>query len=212
MIFDIETVADPDVIPFLDPPEAPSNYKDPAKIQEYVANAKKRQVEQLALRPWGCRIIAIGITVNNGQPLTMTARTPDDEGRILGTFWQTWKLSHDNVGFNVLGFDLPVLIVRSRLLGVEMPIINYSKYRCDHVIDLMRVLDPTGEDPKSLTFWCKRLNLDVPDDTVTGADIADLYAKGGHEAWLAISAHCDRDVIKTKALYQRLFPVGSDVF
>ncbi len=51
LFFDIETRADTEAPTRLPEPEAPANYKDPAKIAAYIAEKKAAQIAQAALDP-----------------------------------------------------------------------------------------------------------------------------------------------------------------
>ncbi len=51
LFFNIETRADPEAVARLPEPEAPANYKDPAKIAAYITEKKAAQITQAALDP-----------------------------------------------------------------------------------------------------------------------------------------------------------------
>jgi hypothetical protein len=198
IVCDLETIADPDAMALVEPPSAPSNYKDPEKIAAYVAEAKTKAISNMALKPAECRIVALGL----GNQVTLC---PDVvvEAAALDLFWHTWADLSTIVGFNFVGFDLPVLMVRSKLLRVPIPPFRYSKYGVDKVRDLMLELDPGNDGYHKLTWWCQRLNLNVPADPNTGGDIASLYAAND---WAGIEQHCQIDLIKTQALCDYLTP------
>lgn len=104
------------------------------------------------------------------------------------------------VGFNILAFDLPVLLRRSQYLGLTAPYINLDRYRTPHC-DLMQKLSFNGALKfHSLTFYGKRFAVGVPDAT-KGSDIAALVQA---ENWAAVEAHCRADVETTAALAERL--------
>ena len=198
IICDLETIADPDAVALVEPPSAPSNYKDPEKIAAYVADAKLKAISDMALRHAGCRVVALGL----GDQVTLCPDV-DVEAAALRLFWAAWAEMAIIVGFNFVGFDLPVLMVRSKLLRVPVPSFRYSKYGIDKVRDLMRELDPADDRWHGLTWWCQRLKLNVPADPNTGGDIAALYAAND---WEGIEQHCRIDLIKTKALCDYLTP------
>jgi len=105
IICDLETIADPDAVALVEPPSAPSNYKDPEKIAAYVADAKLKAISDMALRPAGCRVVALGL----GDQVTLCPDV-DVEAAALRLFWATWAEMAIIVGFNFVGFDLPVLM------------------------------------------------------------------------------------------------------
>ena len=205
LAFDLETVADLIAIPLLPPCEAPGNYTDPVKIAKAVAERTAEREAKLALDPDCCRIVAIGYTFLPGQAEVYACPTVEAERLALDLFWSRFSMPGAYpVGYNCVGFDLPVLIQRSRILNVAYPRLNLRKYGSPDCHDLMLDLSHGGlTQYKGLGFWCKRLALDVPEDATSGKDIAGLVAA---EDWGAVEAHCRVDVIKTYALAQRLYP------
>ena len=200
VVLDLETVAAPGCAEWLDPPKAPSNYKDPAKIAAYVEEARAKQIETAGLEPDLCEVVAVGF--RHPEHVTASAvytRMDGDEADVLDYLWDAIR-GRVVVGFNVLSFDLPVLIRRSQLLGVPVPNISLDRYRTPH-IDLLERLSFNGKlTYRSLGFYCRRFGIDVP-DSVSGAQVAALVAAND---WPAVAAHCRADVDKTAALAQRL--------
>ena len=203
--FDIETAADTSAIPLLPAMEAPANYKDPDKIAAAIAERTAERNSKLALDADCCRIVAIGYTFLPGEAEVVICPTIDAEALALELFWQTFNAPGTYpVGYNCVGFDLPVLIQRSRILGVSYPRLSLRKYGSTDCQDMMLDLSHGGlTGYKSLGFWVKRFKLDVPEDTTSGKDVAGFVEAGN---WDAVRAHCRVDVIKTYALAQRLYP------
>lgn len=200
IVLDIETVASPDVESFLDPVKAPANYKDPEKIAAYRAEKLSDMVARAALEPDLCEVLAIGFTLDEGQTIASKTRESMSEAELITAAWRAIG-EHQIVGFNSLGFDLPVLIRRSQLLGLKFDMPMLDRYRTPHV-DLMQKLTFNGAlTYRPLTFYCRRFGLRVPEDDVTGADIAQLVIDGN---WKAIDNHVRSDVAKTTALANRL--------
>jgi len=204
IICDLETVA-VDGLDF-DPVSAPANYKDDAKIMEYILGAEKAQREKAGLYPWTARIIALG-WCHEGEDVEHVHVCNSDgaEAVALGDFWARVVDARTSaieslITFNGLGFDLPVLMARSRLLGVSAPILNLDRYRTPHV-DLMQRLTWNGViQARSLKWFAKRFGLDVS-DAFSGKEIATLYED---QNWDAIKAHCVSDVRLTRQLAEAL--------
>jgi len=198
LVWDLETAADPTAVEFLPEPEAPANYKKPEAIDEYKAEARLKQISKMALDPAACRIVAIGTCLDGTVKVSVCPDT-DVERKAIAQFWDMWDVGGDNpVGYNCVAFDLPVLLTRSRILGVPHPKPMLRKYGSPDVRDLMLEMSFGGlVDYKSLNFWCKRLKLDVPPDDTTGKNIADFVAAGD---WHAVAHHCSVDVLKTYEL------------
>jgi hypothetical protein len=205
LAFDIETVSDESVIPLLPPCEAAGNLKDPEKIRASIAERTAARLSKLALDPDCCRIVAIGYTTPDGTIAVTTCADVEREANTIRLFWNQWGIvNHRPVGFNCVGFDLPVLIQRSRILGVTYPHVSIRKYGSPDCEDLMLDLSFGGlSDYHSLDFWCRRLNLDVPDDPYTGKDIAALVQA---DDWIGVEQHCRIDIAKTAALARRIYP------
>lgn len=198
IVVDIETVPDLSVIPMLKPVKAQAKLRDPKKIAASLAEKQAAQLSGLSLDPATCRIVALGY----GNSV-FTCKTVDEERAALTTFWiETASLTL--VGYNCVAFDLPVLLTRSRILGVSHPRYEIRKYGCPGVVDLMLDLSFGGVvEYKSLDFWCKRLGLTTPDDPTSGADIARLVELG---EWDKVIKHCACDIAKTSALARKLWP------
>lgn len=200
LVFDLETVSLPEADAFMEPTSAPSNYKDPDKIAAYCAEERKKQLGKCALDPDLCGIVAIGYQTEDG-PVTVATLADADEASLVRAAWTAIGRSSGIVGFNMLGFDLPVLIRRSQYLGVDpMEPVILDRYRTPHV-DLMERLSFNGKlRYRSLDFYCKRFGIDVP-DAHNGKDI-DALVKALD--WPAVAAHCRADVEKTRRLAARL--------
>jgi predicted PolB exonuclease-like 3'-5' exonuclease len=213
LVFDLETAADHTAVEFLPEPEAPSNYKSPEAIDKYKAEARQKDIARMALGPATCRIVAIGTCLDGTVKVSVCPDT-DVERKAIAQFWDmfsnTRNYTHDGssddldftrsdvVGYNCVGFDLPVLLTRSRILGVPHPKLMLRKYGSPDCRDLMLELSFGGMvDYKSLNFWCKRLRLDVPPDDTSGKDMAEFVAAGD---WHAVAHHCSVDVLKTYEL------------
>ena len=198
LVLDVETASDPSVIPMLKPVQPRAGTKDAAKIAAQLETKAAAQLAGLSLDPATCRIVALGY----GNSV-FTARTVDEERDALTTFWVEIA-SLTLVGYNVVAFDLPILLTRSRILGVSHPRYDIRKYGCPGVVDLMLDLSFGGVvEYQSLDFWCKRLGLVTPDDPTSGADIAGMVEAGNFDG---IVSHCQADLAKTTALCNRLWP------
>lgn len=206
LCFDLESAPMPGCEQYLtDQIEAPSNYKDPAKIAGYVAEKRAKQIAEAGLDLDLCEIVAIAIQFpTEGYVQT---RVNWSEADMLDGFWRfvrTIQREGGNlVGFNCLAFDLPILLRRSLYLGVSVPSVQVDRFRHEGVIDVAHELTFGGRMTwRSLAFYCRRFSI-PHDDTVKGEDIAGLVQRGTNEAWDAIAAHCKSDAWSTAQLAQR---------
>jgi len=204
IILDLETIAVDGVA--TEPVSAPANYKDPEKIAAYIAEAEKAQREKAALYPWTARVIALGYCAAGDElPTVKVVNSEAAEAAMLRDFWG--RVADARTGavtplitYNGLGFDLPVLMARSRLLGVSAPDLNLDRYRSPHP-DMMQILTFRGAiQARSLTWFAKRFGLPT-DDAFSGKEIAGLYED---QNWDAIKKHCESDVMLTRLLAERL--------
>ena len=206
VILDLETLPIPDVESYVEPVEAAKNLRDPEKIAADIERKQAEQVSKAALYPWTARILALGAIPTDGGPMVHLCQTDADERAALRWCWDVVVREDDTrfvrpiVGFNSRTFDLPVLMARSLLLGVDYPTLNLDRYRSPH-IDLMDRLTWYGAVPaRSLKWFARRFGI-VVDDAVSGADVASLAAAGD---WQAIVNHCLSDLRLTQGLAERM--------
>lgn len=198
IVLDIETIGSPECESFLEPVSAPANYKDAEKIAAYCVEKRQQQIERAGLEADLCEVVAVGVRVDD-EPVRVMTRVEGDERALVAFAWAQIA-SRYVIGFNVLGFDLPVLIRRAQLMGVPYTPLSLDRYRTPHV-DLLERLSFNGKlTYRSLSFYCKRFGIPVTDET-SGKDIAAMVAAND---WATVHAHCRADVEKTTALAQRL--------
>lgn len=203
-ICDIETVGLPEAAEWVDPLKAPSNYKDPLKIDAYIKEAETERIERFGLDADCGRIVALGWhDVGYGDPIVMLCKSEAQERSALKTFWETYRQQFTKlVTFNGAKFDLVWLVMRSIYLEVDYPeIVIKPEWNSPH-IDLYEVLSVQGvrKDVKSLKFYAKRFGFTTL-DKVDGAEISKLVAEG---KWDDVEAHCLSDIGLTHMLANRL--------
>lgn len=207
LVIDVETGSIPDIDQYLGDVDAPSNYKDPAKIEAYKAEARQAQRDRGALDPDTCRVAAacwrvVGEDIVQGG----IARNEDEEKTLIGKLWA--KLMKPDggrrvlVGYNILSFDIPVLQRRSLYLDIPYPDISTNRYRHDGVVDLLQELSFDGKlKYRPASFYFKRFGIPATDDSVAGKDIPGLLIMDDYKSVLF---HCKSDVQQTYALALRL--------
>ena len=148
--------------------------KDKAKIEAKYVAAEQAYIERAALSPLTGRVLAIGIGDLETDPLILGG----EESSLLESFWGAVDHTAHMVGFNIRGFDLPFLVRRSMLLGVDVPpgMIDARGYWHHCFVDL---LDRWRCGDRQL--WVKLDALAAAFgvagklEGVTGADFADLW-------------------------------------
>jgi len=215
---DLESAPDANARLWIDPPDltdiqAPSNYVKPEAIAGYI---EKEKAKRLADYETNCtskaaldfnlaRVVALGWwteTAAEYYPLP----GEEVEAEAIAMFWR--KAEHRTiVGFRIREFDLPMLIQRSRYLGIRYPHLDLGRYaRGSSIVDLSDVL--TFNDQRSaeqimrrtLKAFARRFGIPV-NDTINGKDIPALVAAGD---WEAIVSHVQADVETTVELARRL--------
>lgn len=101
---------------------AAHNAKNATAEADYIAGVK----DKAALSALTGRVLAIGYYGTHDGEVEVDVLHPDNvtEAAVLIRFWAYFEASDEHtrfIGHNIHGFDLPFLIQRSWLLGVEVP-------------------------------------------------------------------------------------------
>lgn len=201
---DLETVGLEQAAEWVDPITAPSNYKDPLKIDAYIKEAEAERRERFALDADCNRIVALGWQdIGQGAPIVRLCRDEAEESAALVEYWTTFQQRATRiVGFNSARFDLVVLVMRSLYLGVAHPeLVIAPAWKSPH-IDIWERLSLGGarKDVKSLRFYAKRFGIPIYDD-ISGKDVAAMVAAGD---WEKVQNHCLFDLDLTRAIAERV--------
>lgn len=164
------------------------NLKDPEKIAAKIAEAKAAHetnyFERAALRADTGRVVAIGLGYDIDAPFIVGVAEDSlpNEASLLEWFWETFIGYTDEgrqfVGFNLLGFDVPFLLRRSWLHGLDVPRAvfaaggRYLNDRC--FIDLMQVWQ-AGARQDSISLDRLSKFLGVGEKNGNGADFHKLW-------------------------------------
>lgn len=108
---------------------------------------KAEFLSKAALSPMTGCVVAIGYLQGNAAAICGDEGLDEgmDEEGVLRMFWGTYLHAAANnlrmIGFNIFGFDLPFLVRRSWLLGVDVPrnVLRDQRYWAKTFIDLMQV-------------------------------------------------------------------------
>ena len=143
-------------------------------------NAETQWLKQLSTTPEYCSVVALGWQVGNGPTFSMVVGTDDDtEEDLLRQFWALAAVHAPLVGYNILRFDLPVLMVRSALLGirpsVQLDLSRWSKQVVDCYARRYPVGHRAGVDPGGLKSQCNCHGIAVPAGDFDGSKVWDTY-------------------------------------
>lgn len=165
------------------------------------------------------QVLAIGVAVEQNGVVTrqgifgfdtQTGKFHGDEAKTLRGFWRLLKqlgFGGDDliIGHNLMEFDLPFIIKRSRILDVSVTVnFNFAKYRSKPIFDTMREwsLWSFGDPFLSLEELAEILNLDMQKtEGIDGSTIYENYLAGNHSL---IAEYCLQDVLITRAIFRKL--------
>lgn len=203
--------------PFNEEDVAVGNLKDPLKIHEKISKARENHetsfIERAALSACTGIVKAIGVGddnecclwiwgdgVDQGPPDLLDGAEDcfvqgfEGERHLIQQFWAHLDrcASENVVGHNIHGFDMPFLIRRSWLLGVDVPreVMN-GRYIAPRFIDTMAVWGCGGRDYIKLDVIAKALGLAGKPDDCSGADFARMFDAGGEERITALKYLCN---------------------
>lgn len=184
--------------------KAPSNYKKPEAISEYIREETDRRVAMAATDFDLCRVTAIGLhsftAMGNAtdQRCVLLAKDEDDERAALGAVALILlKGLHRTVTFGGLQFDLPILMRRSAYLGLEFPTVSLDRYRGQQ-IDLCEAMAfGSREKMRSLQWYAKRLGWTDLVKPLSGEEESRVFDSN---AWEALKASVEHDVVALERL------------
>lgn len=200
---------------------APSNYKDEAKIAEYIA-AKNAEIDaameekrkRTSFDGMFGRIACIAWAFDDG-PIHATScdmTEADAIGHFYTTIIEATKIEFHGgttavdvtvVGHNVSGFDLPFLKHRSIILGIRPPMPIYRAMQAKpwgaEIADTMLMWSPDREKRASMDKLCKALGIPGKDG-FDGSMVAETWPVNPQK----VIDYCKDDVQRTRVIYKRL--------
>jgi len=205
IIMDIETIANPAILPFLPPVEAKGTLKDPEKIAADIAEKKQKQIETLGLDKTTSLICCVTtLDVDEGEPQSIMLN-PDtlDEKALLEKFWEVVHPYERYVTFNGNSFDIPVLTFRSMINRVQPSVqISTQKYRITNHIDVRAILGNWDTYAKgTLDFYSKIILGESKADDVDGSFIQSLWDCACFEE---IAEYNRKECLSLREIYKRM--------
>ncbi len=159
--------------------------------REAESSAKDDRIKLLSVTPAYCKICALGWAVGGEEPASMVLSqtqhdftcpaVPITERMILEKFWELAERYGPLVGFNHANFDLPVIFMRSGIIGVgPTRVIDTSPYGKD-CLDLMTKMFGRGKaiDMKTLCDLC---GIAVKEPGVDGSMVNAMMERGDLDA------------------------------
>ena len=194
--------------------KAPSNYKDPEKIAEYIA-AKHAEIDaamdekyrKTALDgTWG-QVVCIGYAVNDDPVSLIYCDDWQDEAILLHAFNTQLSAAFDPsdrmtfIGHNLLAFDLSFLHKRYIVNGIKpSPVIPFNaRPYSEFIFDTMTQWAGYG-NRISLDRLGRALSIGGKGD-FSGANVWDAVKAGEIDR---VAEYCAEDVELTREVYRRM--------
>ncbi len=130
------------------------------------------------------------------------------ESHLIKRFWDLWRdtPSRNFVGHNIHGFDLPFLVKRSWILGIDIPDgvqQSFGSRWSNQFVDTMQRWGCGQRELISLNDIARALGIHGKPDDCTGADFARMFDAGGEERETALKYLCG-DLRMTKAVAEAM--------
>lgn len=157
-------------------------------------------IKTASVSPELCKIASIALVIDNADIAVIYDKEMENaEVEGLETFWDL-VMNAKPVGYNCLGFDLPVIMVRSMLLGVkpsrQLELGKFSKDVTD--LFVKRFPSGTGNGPAGLKDICASLGIENLVEEIDGSNVWSLYNAGEFDK---IAAYNKSDVELTRSLH-----------
>jgi len=232
IFIDIETVPaqDPDAIIMLRAEadeeklliKAPSNYKDEAKIKEYILakqieidTAFEERYRKTSFDGAYGQIACIGYAIDDEPVKSIwSAGWNQMECDVLAAFYRILndrinsnsQMRPTLIGHNLIGFDLRFIHQRSVMLGIKPPSFIPFKAKPWDTTVFDTMIDWAGVGNRvSLAKLCKVFGLDAKGseigDEIDGSKVWDFVKVGRIED---VAKYCEGDVERTRQVYKRL--------
>lgn len=207
------------------------NLKDQDKIREKIEAAKKKHEEAVekyeldqqngeanywvgiqsraAMSALTGQVVAIGYKSAKNSVIIGQGEKNHTELTILKDFWNRYSAlraeTRHVIGFNITEFDIPFIVQRSFILGVDVPksVFSQGKYLDSIFIDLRKVWGAgLWKAEGTLDAICKACRLGKKTEDVSGAEFAGLWLNP--ETREKARGYLANDIEMTWALADRL--------
>lgn len=185
-------------------------------VREEAIQAHADRIKLLSTTPEYCSIAAIGVALGNDaiQSFVVGEQVPGGkpgdlitEEMILSAFWDNVIKCSPVVGYNIISFDLPVVLVRSAILGVpaskRFNLSPWSDEVCDLYVRRFGPRGNTGKDrPGKLKELANLYGLDIPAGDCSGADVYDLMQTA--EGRVKVGSYVESDIYVLREMHRLL--------
>lgn len=178
-----------------------------ARYESDVATAKeewwKGIVSKAALSPLTGRLLAIGYCSTDSGRIILDI---DDETAMLHRFWLQYKKCRTNhrimCGHNIAWFDVPFLMRRSWLVGMDVPttVMDRGRWLDQTFVDTMSMWGAGNRDMVKLDTLAKAFGVGAKPDGVDGSMFSDLLTTDREKA----EAYLTNDLRMTAGVAERM--------
>lgn len=182
------------------------------RIQGITDSAAARRKE-MSLCPEMNRIVALGWKIVgdkksqslvvggcSDQPMAAAYGPAISEEEILERFWGLAQGANRVIGFNILGFDLPTIFVRSMILGITPSRQFDLKPWGNDCVDLFALRYPKfSKENHGLKWLAKSTGLIVPAGDMDGSQVEEMF----HSDPAKLGEYVRSDVDISEAMYLR---------
>ena len=189
------------------------NATDPEKVAAKIEEARLAYPSKLSdrgfLDPLLGRVVAIGVQTPSDEQVILDAAADE-----VGALTEAWRLygdlrKHGSIaGWNLFGFDMEFMRMRSLILGVAVPswamsvlpsgIITYNA----HFADLM--IDVTGSPRKYLKLDLFARAIGLPGKNGNGKEFAGLWTSGNPDDRAKAADYLANDLTQTAGVGRHL--------
>ena len=176
--------------------------KDRITVQSALSDAldsRYSAITRAALDPELCKIAAVGCALGDGDIISVSIQSQDIECNAIELLWSHIESMAKVVGYNIIGFDIPVLCARSMMLGLDrgnqLPV-DLRKYGNPKFVDLMVARFPFGK-AKSMHDMAELYGIEIPEPGLDGSMVYDMDDE-------EVIRHVRSDVFVTRELHKRM--------
>ena len=174
-----------------------------ADIRTVYEREEADRIKLLSVTPEFCSIAAFGWAVEDDEPKSFVVGADGrDERDILDAFWSLAS-KHTLSGYNIIGFDLPVIFARSAILRVKPSVkIDTTPWK-GAVVDLYVARFPKGnfggKGPGKLKELAALYGLVTQAEDVDGSHVYKLMQEGRFDE---VSKYVESDVSLCQQMHQ----------
>lgn len=166
-----------------------------------LVQAESDRLKLLSVTPEYCQIIAASYCFGQGQIQTLITGEDGSESYIVSRLWSEMSEAECCVGYNIIGFDIPVLLVRSWLYELEplFSLAQATRFGNETVIDIYKKRFPHRGDsgPGKLKEIGPLYGVNPTCPDVDGSHAWTLYREDPEK----LRAYAASDVHMARSLY-----------